>query len=105
PSDADVTREHVGRAIPCWLSKSPGSVFPPAVSESARHRVDHVSACAVPLHGFSPHLRPDSQSAILLTGPETTASVQSLRCPQAPGAVAGNKTRELRCLHAVACGS
>src|SRR5262245_37425192 len=105
PTDADATTIRADRAVPCWASRSPETVSPPTTSESTRHRVDHVFACGVPRHESLWHLRLGIRSLILPAGSETTASVQSLRCPPAPGVEAGYKTPALPCLRASACDS
>src|SRR5215468_823422 len=105
PTDADATTSRADRAVLCWASRSPETVSLPTTSESTRHRVDHVFACGVLRHESLWHPRLGIRSLILPAGSETTASVQSLRCPPAPGAEVWNKTPALPCLRASTCDS
>src|SRR5262249_8668960 len=105
PTDVGAATRRVGRAVPGWASKSPESVFPPAASESARRRVDHVSACGVPQRGFSQRPPPGIRFLILPTALKTTAWVQSLRCQRVRVAEARHKTPAVPCLRASACDS
>src|SRR5215469_13912925 len=100
PIGGGAATRRVSRAVPGWASKSPESDFRPTALESARRHGDRVSACEVPPHGSSWRPPPGMRFPVLPADLETTAWVQWLRCPPAPGAEARNKTPALHCLRA-----